>query len=289
MKFSVELEDQDDSEMFEDLQRYLKYHPVLTRFLFNPAGFTFVIGWVLFIGSLFGLLGIFVVDASMAYYILTVMITEIVAGREVAIPVGLGIGVPWPIVLGVTSTQDLITTSWIYPLFYWFRKRTVGKDTFPGYFFAKMERGAEKNKQVVQRWGAVGLFAFMLIPFAVNGPLIGAILGKLVGIRTRYILPTVVLATVTATTIWTALYVTAQPQVDAFSAKYGGHWVQAIIVGIMLFILLKIAWSFYRDVHRFRRLKARREEIARRGGITQTIYATSEASPPSGPAEPPKK
>lgn len=284
MKFSVELEREDDSEMFEDLERYLKYHPTLTRFLFNPAGFTFLAGWLLFLGASVGLLGIAIVDPAMGARVVTVIATEVTAGREVAIPVGLDLGVPVLIVFGIAATQDLVTTSWIYPVFYLFRKRTIGTKGFFGYFFAKMERAAARNKAFVERWGAVGLFFFMLIPFAVNGPLIGAILGKLAGIRTRYILPTVVLATVTGAGIWTVLYRLAQPQVEAFSAKYGGIWVKLAVLAIFLYILLRVAWAFWRDVHTYRRIQARREALAQRGTIAQTLHAASEA--PQGPESP---
>lgn len=282
MKFSVELEDEGDSELFEDLQRYLKYHPKVTRFLFNPAGLTFLVGWLLFIGNMFGLLTVLIIDPKIGAHIFAVMTTEVVAGREVAIPLGLELGVPALITWSIAATQDLITTSWVYPLFYLFRKQNLGKENFAGYFFAKMEKSAEKNKEFVERWGALGLFGFMLIPFAVNGPLIGAVLGKLAGIRTRYILPTVVLATITGTSLWTILYLLARPQVEAFTAAYGGDWIKWAMAGLAFLILLRVLWGFWRDAARYRRLRARREERARRRGLEQTLYAVHEAPEPGG-------
>lgn len=285
MKLSVELEQDYDSEMFEDLQRYLKYHPRTTRFLFNPAGITFMIGVLLFVGLAAGLAAIFFVDSRTGANIWAVIVTEVFAGREVAIPIGLGLGVPVAIVWGVTAVQDLITTSWLYPLFYLFRKRNLDKENFAGYFFARLEKTAEKHRPFVERWGAIGLFVFMLIPFAVNGPLIGAILGKLAGIRTRYILPTVVMATFTAVSLWTGLYVLARPSIEAFEGRFGGHWIQLLIVGILLVVLLQMAWSFHRDARHYRRIRARREELARRGHVAQTLVATQDAPAVPGSVE----
>lgn len=288
MKLEVQLEHEGDSKMFEDLERYLKYHPNLTRFLFNPAGFTFLIGWFLFFGMSLGLIAIFVINATVAGKILEVALLEITAGREVAIPAGIGLGVPVLVVWGISFTQDLITTAWIYPAFYLFRSRNVGKENFAGYFFQKMEKNAEKNKEFVEKYGAVGLFFFMLIPFAVNGPLIGAVIGKLAGIRTRYILPTVIMATFTATTAWTLAWYFADDAVQRFVDRFGGHWIALGMVAILLVVVGATILGFLRDIRHFRIIRARREELVRRAQVSETLYAEGE-SPRSPEVHPPQK
>jgi uncharacterized membrane protein len=221
MKF--ELEHEGDSEIYEDLQRYLKYHPRLTRFLFNPAGLVFLMGSLLFAGMSLGWLAIFLLDPPVAGHMAATVATEVFPGKEFSTAVGLGLGLHPVIVFGIVFVQNLITTSWVYPLFYTFRRHQVGKDNFFGYFFTKVEREAKQHEGFIRTWGAWGIFLFMLIPFAVNGPLIGAILGKLAGIRTRYILPALVGATAVSTAAWVALWHYASEPVSAVVAGPYGH------------------------------------------------------------------
>src|ERR1041385_3619932 len=128
MKFEVQLEEEGDSEMFEDLARYLKYHPKLARFLFNPAGAMFVTGWFLFIGMGLGWLAITLIDPPRSAAIAATLGAGIFPGKEVATFLGVA---PPPLppltVWGFVVTQDLITTMWVYPLFYLFRRKQAGR------------------------------------------------------------------------------------------------------------------------------------------------------------------
>lgn len=271
MKFEVQLEDDSDSEMFEDLARYLKYHPQLARFVFNPAGLTFLVGWLLFCGMMIGGIGIYLLDPEAAARMMATLLAEVFPGKEFAVPLGLALGLPPLIVFGIVFVQDLITTMWVYPLFYIFRRRHLGRRTFFGYFFAKMERGAKAHEAYVERYGAWGIFLFMLIPFAVNGPLMGAIIGKLAGIRTRFILPAVVGATALTTGYWTALWYFAYDDVKAFVDRFGGDWIAAGMLLIFALILLKNLLDFRRDLRRFRALDERRRDILRRDHVDETL------------------
>lgn len=281
MKFEVTLERDGDSEMFEDLARYLKFHPNLLRFLFNPAGFTFLIGWFLFLGMLIGWIGIWFLDPLAAAKIGATLAAEIFPGKEFAVPVGINLGLPPAIVFGAVFVQDLITTMWVYPLFYLFRRRHLGRQNFAGFFFAKMERNAKKHEQFIRRYGAWGVFLFMLVPFAVNGPLIGAIIGKLAGIRTRYILPAVVGATALTTGYWTLLWAFAQDHVQAFVDEYGGGWVVLTMVTVLVLYILKTLVEFRRDLKHFREIQRRRMTLLRQGGHEQTMVLGESVEPES--------
>jgi uncharacterized membrane protein len=273
----VQLEREGDSQLFEDLERYLRRHPRLTRFLFNPAGFVFLFGWIVSLGILVGWLGILAIDPQTALNLWAMEGTELLFGREVAIPLGLyQYGLPAALVFMVAFMNDLVTTAWLYPAFYAFRKRHRGRRGFWGYFFRRMEQNAARNKEKVEKYGAVGLYLFMLIPFAVNGPLIGAIVGKLAGIRTRFILPTVILATATATAGWTLAWMYFRPQVEWFIARADGPWIAAGIAAVFTLVLAKTVVGFLRDVRSYRRIERRRREIARRleaGAVTQVLHA----------------
>lgn len=286
MKFEVQLESEGDSQLFEDLQRYLKYHPALTRFLFSPAGLTFIVGTFLFVGLVLGLSAVFLIDPPVAAQMLATLTIEIFPGKEFATAAGLTFGLHPVVVFGIVFLQDLITTSWVYPLFYVFRKHHIHRENFWGYFFRKAESDAKDHEGWVKKWGAWGIFLFMLIPFAVNGPLIGAIIGKLAGIRTRYVLPAVVGATALTTAYWTLLWYYFQDMMEAIVAGPYGTWVHAGFTALILFIIAWIYFDYRKDRRELRNAAERRRAEAERRQFAETLQAEeSRTSDPEARAE----
>lgn len=282
MKFEVQLEEEGDSEMFEDLARYVKYHPRLARFLFNPAGLTFLIGWFLFFGMAIGWIAIALLDPESGRKIALTVATEFFPGKEAAVFLGIVFLDLNPIIVwGISWIIDIITTTWAYPIFYLFRKRQAGRQTFFGYFFAKMERGAKRHQAKVEKYGGWGIFLFMLIPFAVNGSLIGAIVGKLAGVRTRYILPAVVGSTMVSSGYWVILWYFFEDQTKVFVATYGGPWIAIAIVTVFVLFLLKNVIEFVRDIRHFRAIQARRRELLSSQRHEQTLFLAESVEPDS--------
>lgn len=273
MKFEVQLEEEGDSEMFEDLARYVKYRPRLARFLFNPAGLTFLLGWFLFFGMTIGWITIALLDGDSARRIALTVATEVFPGKEAAVFLGVVILDVHPVIVwGISWIIDIITTTWAYPLFYLFRRRQLGRQNFFGYFFAKMERGAKRHQHKVEKYGGWGIFLFMLIPFAVNGSLIGAIVGKLAGVRTRYILPAVIGSTMLSSGYWVVLWYFFQDQTKVFVEEYGGPWIAIAIATVFALFLVKNVIDFWRDIRHFREIQARRRELIRRQRHEQTLF-----------------
>lgn len=131
---------------------------------------------------------------------------EMVAGREAAIPIALQSGVPRWLVAQVSATQDIGVFLLAYPLVLRLLSRKTGRK---GWLRTRLERvqdDAEKHRGLVHRWGGFGIFLFMLVPFLVNGPLVGAIAGRLAGLRTTDILLPVVASTCINAVAWTYFY-----------------------------------------------------------------------------------
>lgn len=133
---------------------------------------------------------------------------EMIAGREAAIPIALASGVPRWLVAQVSATQDVGVFLLAYPIFLRLMARKPGKKG-KGWLRVRLEKvqaDAEQHRGFVHRWGAFGVFLFMLVPFLVNGPLIGGIAGRLAGLRTTDILLPVVASTVINAVAWTFFY-----------------------------------------------------------------------------------
>lgn len=150
------------------------------------------------------LLGLVWEDAGLAMW--RAVGVEMVAGREAAIPIALASGVPRWLVAQVSATQDIGVFLLAYPIVLRLMAR---KGKRRGWLRTRLERiqsDAEQHRGIVHRWGGFGVFLFMLVPFLVNGPLVGGIAGRLAGLRTSDVLLPVVASTVIGAVAWTYFY-----------------------------------------------------------------------------------
>jgi uncharacterized membrane protein len=131
---------------------------------------------------------------------------EIVAGREAALPIALRAGVPRWMVAQVSATQDLGVVCLAYPLFLRAMHHFEDRRNWLLDRLRRVQRDADAHRGFVRRWGGFGLFVFMLVPFLINGPLVGAIAGRLGGMRTPDLILPVVAATCVASVAWTYFY-----------------------------------------------------------------------------------
>src|SRR5688572_29531770 len=131
---------------------------------------------------------------------------EMLLGREAAIPVALQSGVPRWLVAQVSATQDLGVFCLAYPLFLRLMHRRQGRKGWLTVRLERIQRDAEEHHGLARRWGGFGVFLFMLVPFLVNGPLVGGMAGRLAGLRTTDILLPVVASTSIAAIAWTYFY-----------------------------------------------------------------------------------
>lgn len=131
---------------------------------------------------------------------------ELFTGREAGIPVALqGDAPPW-LVAQVSATQDIGIVCLAFPAVLWALHRYRDRDNFVMRRLRRIQERARARRRFVQRWGPLGIFVFMLVPFLVNGPLLGATMGRVAGIATKYLIAPVVGATVLAALMWAYAY-----------------------------------------------------------------------------------
>ncbi|MEK6985010.1 MAG: small multi-drug export protein [Candidatus Thermoplasmatota archaeon] len=131
---------------------------------------------------------------------------ELVLGREPALPIALGGGAPPWLVAQLSATQDIAIGALAFPLFLYALARYRDAPNFVMRKLRDLEAEARKHEAFARRWGPLGLFAFMLVPFLVNGPLVGAAVGRLAGIPTRHLILPVVGSVLVASFAWTYFY-----------------------------------------------------------------------------------
>lgn len=133
-------------------------------------------------------------------------ILEMFTGREAGIPVALQGGAPPWVVAQISATQDIGIVCLAYPALLWALRRFHDRDNLVMRRLRRIEAHAAKHQKFVHRWGPLGIAMFMLVPFLINGPLLGAAVGRLTGIPTRYLIAPVVGATVVAALMWSYAY-----------------------------------------------------------------------------------
>lgn len=159
--------------------------------------------------------------------------TEAVAGREGRIPVALTGGVPPLLAFQYSVSQDLAWAFLICPVFLRWIHRSRDRANVFARRLCRIEDSAREHEAYVERWGPVGVFLFMLLPFLVNGPLVGLVLGRLGGIPTRHLLLSVLGVTAVASGAWTFLYDRMFALTDVFDPRLG-RWIAMGVVAVVL-------------------------------------------------------
>lgn len=94
----------------------------------------------------------------------------------------------------------------------------------------RMRLAAEAHREKIQRYGIIGLFVFVFTPFWMTGPVIGAIIGFLIGLRTWVNLAVVLSATYVAIGVWALLL----NELSRWAATYNRLAPFALVVALIL-------------------------------------------------------
>jgi hypothetical protein len=131
------------------------------------------------------------------------MLAELVTGREAAIPLALVTGIPAWMVAATSIAQNLALAALLVPL----AQQSVGaldRESFAARFMQGLHDAAVER--LPKGRTAVALFAFMLVPFVANGPILAALIGVMAGLPARRIVAAVVPAVIITATVWTYSY-----------------------------------------------------------------------------------
>jgi uncharacterized membrane protein len=100
------------------------------------------------------------------------------------------------------------------------------------------ELTAQKQKSKIKKYGAVGLFIFVMLPFFMTGPLIGSIIGYLLNYRATHNFMIVFSGTLSSIVIYTLVGNTAIHHINQYvQIETVEKWV-AIIIGLLILSIL---------------------------------------------------
>lgn len=150
------------------------------------------------------------------------------AGMSFGYANGLGHAevIPWNII--VETLQVLV----VFPLFALGWTHLIDSSRWSATM-TRLRNAAEAQRGAIQRYGVAGLFVFVFTPFWMTGPVVGAIVGLLIGLRTRTNLAVVLSGTYVAIGVWALLL----NELNKWAAAYNRFAPFALVIALALIAL----------------------------------------------------
>ena len=166
-------------------------------------------------------------DRILPYAIMTGL--NLIIGREAGMSFGYASGFGHAQVVPLNILIETIQVLVIYPLFVQSTRHLVRLRTLEP-FFSRIQRAAASRGGVVRHFGIAGLFVFVFAPFWMTGPVVGAIIGFLIGLRPWLNLAVVLVATYVAIGVWALLL----NELNAWASAVNQYAPYALFVAIVL-------------------------------------------------------
>jgi len=163
--------------------------------------------------------------------------TGIIFGRAAGLVLGYSIGMGHGTVITICMIIETIQVLVLYPLFVFSWRHLLVIKRLKSVF-DRTQRAAERHKDKVQRYGAIGVFAFVWFPFWMTGPVVGSVIGFLLGLRVWVNMTAVLAGTYIAIICWALFLRHLHERVAAYSSYAGlilmGLLIAVIVVGNFL-------------------------------------------------------
>ena len=167
----------------------------------GPQGKIFIFGVFLIASLIAFILVSYIIDTKFANKIIGLVVSHLVFGRVPSLSFGYAAELSHFVVIFTNFIMEVILVSIIYPLFVLSFHGMVKIESLEN-FFNRAQDYKEKHQTQFKRYGALGLFVFVFIPFWMTGPIVGAIIGFLIGISHFKNMVIVFIATAIAITLW---------------------------------------------------------------------------------------
>jgi len=168
--------------------------------------------------------------------------TELTLGRGLAMTFGYTLGLGHGTVIPICMILETIYVLIFYPLFVFSWRRLLVVKSLKNTF-ERVQKAAETHKDKVQKYGVIGLFAFVWFPFWMTGPLVGSVIGFLLGLKLWLNMTVVLAGTYAAIIGWAFVLRQFHKQVASYSS-----YAAMVIIALVIFIIL-LVHLFYRTFH----------------------------------------
>jgi uncharacterized membrane protein len=108
--------------------------------------------------------------------------TNIIFGRAAGMSFGYAGGLGHCMVMPVNMPVATILVFLFYPLFVFSRQRLRVIKVFKN-LMDRTREAAEAHRDTIRKYGILGLITFAWLPFWLTGPLVGCVIGLMLGLR----------------------------------------------------------------------------------------------------------
>ena len=222
----------------------LKQKNQLKRTLLNsPEGYCLLIGVALAFIFILWLGAKLLLSPEDCQTIIGMTATQIMFGRAVSIAFGYSMGLEYSTVIPICIIVETIMVLIFYPLFVFsWRHLLVIKQL--KNIFERIRKAAEAHKDIVIRYGIAGLFLFVWFPLWMTGPLVGCVIGFMIGLQTWLNMLVVLSGTYAAIIGW-AIFLR---QFHSHISSYGSYAVFVFL--ILLFIIIIVGHLLHQTLHK---------------------------------------
>ena len=211
---------------------------LLEKLFQGKAGNIFILGLFLFFCLLLFIIISYRIDITFANKITGIVLTNVLVGRVPALSFAYAVELSHIVAISVNVLIELILVCIIYPLFV-LSFNGILKIELLENFFNTIKAKKKKHQKSFDRYGGFGLFLFVFIPFWMTGPIVGAIIGFLIGLKHYTIITVVAFSTFIAISLWGLFLQEIIDFLLAFDSEF---------IWLVLFVLLSILL-----IYRFKR------------------------------------
>ncbi|WP_294956438.1 small multi-drug export protein [Sulfurovum sp.] len=138
--------------------------------------------------------------------LLSITAANIIFGRMAGLSIGIAARMHMIDLILFNFLIESIMVLLLYPLFArsWNRLEIITYKPLHD-FFERSRSAAQKYQPYIQKYGIPGLIFFVFTPLAMTGPVVGSFIGYIIGFSHRKTLTSILLATLSAITLWVYL------------------------------------------------------------------------------------
>jgi len=174
---------------------------LLEKLFQGKEGNVFIFGLFLTFCLLLFIIISYRLDITFANKITGIVLTNVLVGRVPALSFAYAAELSHFVVISINVLTELILVCIIYPLFVLSFNGILKIDLLEN-FFNSIKTKKKKHQKSFDRYGSFGLFLFVFIPFWMTGPIVGAIIGFLIGLKHYTIITIVAFSTLIAISLW---------------------------------------------------------------------------------------
>jgi uncharacterized membrane protein len=160
-------------------------------------------------------------------------------GRAAGISAGLEAGLPGWVVAVETFAMEVTLVCLFYPLAVYSYERGARRWFTRGTIESTID-AAQASHGKVARWGVVGIVLFVWFPLYMTGPLVGAIIGYLLGLRPWVTLTAVWVGTALAIVSWVFVFDRLLGLLEGMIEGVGPY----IPAGVVAFVLMTMVLAY---------------------------------------------